>query len=157
MAKVEAAVYGTHLRALNSSDGLRAAVLASPWPASGITVPIQFHIIQWQGSSSVTDTTSPQVNTGALVRQLAVLNRDYEAVGISFVLAGAPMFHSNQAWTANCMAELDQIISTVVFRPTRTLNIILCDLYSQGGLLGWAGRRGACWCCACQWRGMHAH
>lgn len=48
MAKAEALVYGARQRSFNSSDQLRAAVLASPWPSGGIAVRVQFHVVHWE-------------------------------------------------------------------------------------------------------------
>lgn len=136
MAKAEAAVYGARQSAFNSSDQLKAAVLASPWPAGGLTMRVQFHIIQWQGYSSITDTSTPPVDSSQISAQIDVITNDYQATGITFVPAGQPMFHTNQAWTANCQGNLQNIYNAVVINPTTTLNIVVCDLVSQGGVLG---------------------
>lgn len=135
MAQAEAAVYGKPLHAFNSSDQLRAVAQASPWPAGGIKVAVQFHVIQWQGLSSVTDNTSSPVDTAALGRQLAVLNHDYGPLGVKFT-ANAPLFYTNENWTADCYGNLPTIYNQVVLKPATQLNVILCDLVSHNGLLG---------------------
>lgn len=192
MAKAEAAAYGARQRSFNGTEQLRAAVLASPWPAGGLTVRVQFHVVHWQGYSSVSDTSTPPVDSRQISRQLAVINKDYKATGIKYVMAAAPMFHSNQQvcaagslrqawgqrhggrsllpaldqagrwqrkaaldwrrcqaalptcpfallpeqWTAKCQDSLEAIYNALVVSPTTTLNIVVCDLVSQGGVLG---------------------
>eukprot|EP00887_Chlorella_sp_A99_P007791 scaffold20.g7791.t1 len=135
MAKVEALAYGRRQSAYNEST-LRAAVLASPFPAGGVTVRVQFHVITFGGRSSVDDTTSPAVSANQLAQQIAVLNADFKSARLKFVAAPRPMLHVDESWTRACYDSLPDIYGRVVRSPATQLNVIVCDLASAGSILG---------------------
>ncbi|KAL4451815.1 hypothetical protein ABPG75_007477 [Micractinium tetrahymenae] len=135
IAAAERRTYGAVQAALGGKGAVAAALAASAFPNSGVTLPITFHVVRWRGYSSTADMVTPPVTEQQVAAQVDVLNADYSGTGLQFA-APAVRFYDNQRWAGDCWGLLGEILDAVVKAPGAAVNILVCDLASSGGILG---------------------
>ncbi|PSC70701.1 metalloprotease [Micractinium conductrix] len=135
MAEAETRTYGAVQSALAAHSKLAAAVERSAFPNAGVTLPITFHVVLWNGRWSTSDLAAPPLKPQQIADQVAQLNRDYNGTGLQFA-SPKVRFHTRKDWADTCWAKLGEILAAVNTAPAAAVNVIVCDLASSGGILG---------------------
>lgn len=106
-----------------SSQRLAAQKLAVPFPRTGITIPVAFHVIYRSGSGGIVgDIADADINA-----QIKALNDAYVGTGFKFTLKSVDRTE-NATWFKSCMGGKNAAMkNTLGIDPAHTLNVYTCD------------------------------